>query len=162
MAILIDGHNLIPKIPGLSLGDFDDEMRLIVMLQEYARLKRKRIEVFFDKAPAGQPRQRTYGTIQVNFARPGFIADEEIRLRLEALGGKARHYVVVSSDHRVQTYARAAHAQIETAEAFSRQMQTAHASPTGKVDRAGEQALDEQEVAMWMEIFRSNPPSKKN
>lgn len=40
--ILIDGHNLIPKIHGLSLKMLDDEMELIQILSEYARLSRKK------------------------------------------------------------------------------------------------------------------------
>ena len=50
MPYLIDGHNLIPKIPGLSLEMLDDEDRLIELLQEFARVRRQRIEVFFDQA----------------------------------------------------------------------------------------------------------------
>ena len=46
--IIVDGHNLIPKIKGLSLKMLDDESELIQILQEYARLTRKKIEVYFD------------------------------------------------------------------------------------------------------------------
>ena len=52
--LVIDGHNLVPKIPGLSLHEVDDEERLLALLQAYARAKRKKIEVFFDGAPPGQ------------------------------------------------------------------------------------------------------------
>lgn len=40
MPYLIDGHNLIPKL-GLRLDSMDDEMELVAILQEYARLERK-------------------------------------------------------------------------------------------------------------------------
>lgn len=154
MLILIDGHNLIPKIPGLSLHDFDDEMKLIEMLQVYARVRRKRIEVIFDKAPAGQPRQRKHGTIQVRFARPGMTADEEIRLRLESLGGKARQCLVVSSDQRVQMYGRTSRAQVESSDNFANQVMVAVAAGDNQGE-AGDRALGEDEVAMWMEIFKN-------
>jgi hypothetical protein len=41
MPYLIDGHNLIPKL-GLRLDSMDDEQELIAILQEYARLERKK------------------------------------------------------------------------------------------------------------------------
>ena len=48
----VDGHNLIPKV-GLRLDSFDDEMELVALLQEFARLHRRQVEVYFDGAPAG-------------------------------------------------------------------------------------------------------------
>ena len=41
MGYLIDGHNLIPKIPGMSLRMEDDEQELIQLLQDFSRYKRK-------------------------------------------------------------------------------------------------------------------------
>ena len=38
MPYLIDGHNLIPKVAGLSLKAVDDEMQLIELLQEFCRI----------------------------------------------------------------------------------------------------------------------------
>ncbi len=52
MPYLIDGHNLIPKL-GLRLDSPDDEMELAAILQEFARLNRREVEVYFDGAPAG-------------------------------------------------------------------------------------------------------------
>ena len=51
MPYLIDGHNLIPKL-GLRLDSVDDEMELVAILQEFARLERSQIEVYFDGAPS--------------------------------------------------------------------------------------------------------------
>lgn len=161
MVILIDGHNLIPHIPGLSLAQFDDEQKLVEMLQVFARVRRKKVEVIFDKAPMGQALKRTYGTIRVQSARPGLNADEEIRLRLEALGASARQYTVVSSDLRVQTYARAARAKIEGSDSFAQQVMGALAQATKQNDQAGERTLDAQEIAMWMEIFNSKSREDK-
>jgi len=48
--LIIDGHNLVPKIPGLHLKDEDDEVRLIELLQEYCRLARRQAEL--NPAPA--------------------------------------------------------------------------------------------------------------
>ena len=54
MPYLIDGHNLIPRIPGLSLKDLDDETALIQILQRFAARQGSRVDVFFDRAPPGQ------------------------------------------------------------------------------------------------------------
>lgn len=57
MALLIDGHNLIGKTPWIDLGALDDEDELIRLLQEYARIRRKKIEVYFDQLRSGALRQ---------------------------------------------------------------------------------------------------------
>jgi hypothetical protein len=36
MPFLVDGHNLIPKLQGLTLEEIDDEVHLIELLQTYA------------------------------------------------------------------------------------------------------------------------------
>ena len=67
--ILIDGHNLVPKIKGLTLSMEDDEMVLIQVLSEYARLTRRKLEVYFDKAPINKAGTRKFGSITAHFVR---------------------------------------------------------------------------------------------
>ena len=71
MPYIIDGHNLIPKIPGLSLQEMDDEQHLLEMLQEFCRRQRKQVEVFFDNAPPGGVRARNLGLVTARFVRQG-------------------------------------------------------------------------------------------
>ena len=54
MPYLIDGHNLIPCMHGMSLDQLDDEMRLIDILEPYFRKIRKKATIFFDRGSAGQ------------------------------------------------------------------------------------------------------------
>jgi predicted RNA-binding protein with PIN domain len=149
---IIDGHNLIPKIPGLSLQDVDDELQLVKMLQDFCRVNRKRVEVYFDNAPTGNTGARTYGWVIARFIRQGVTADEAIRKKLVRLGGEARNWTVVSSDREVQANARAARAKILPAEAFAEQL-------LALTDGLGESRIDEnnelsaQEVEDWMKIF---------
>jgi predicted RNA-binding protein with PIN domain len=152
MPILIDGHNLIPKIPGLSLRSLDDEDRLIEMLQEYCRKSRKKAEVFFDNAPPGAPRARTYPNLVARFIREGQTADQAIRAKLKRLGHEARNWTVVSSDHEVQSSARSARATILASEGFARQLlQTLAESPVeGEIS---EPAMSDEEVADWLSLF---------
>jgi uncharacterized protein len=122
---IIDGHNLIPKIPGLSLADMDDEMSLVEMLQTYARARGKRdIEVYFDGAPAGQAGVRVFGMIRAHFVASGMTADEAIRRCLVGLGRQARNATVVSSDRQVQANARSAQAKVVRSENFALELLT--------------------------------------
>jgi len=41
MPFLIDGHNLIPHIRGLSLSQLDDELALLDLLNNYFKKERK-------------------------------------------------------------------------------------------------------------------------
>jgi predicted RNA-binding protein with PIN domain len=153
MPYLIDGHNLIPKVRGLSLGAEDDEMQLIRLLQEFCRLSRKEVEVHFDNAPAGQPRARTYGTILARFARTGQTADQTIHDQLTRLGRTARNWTVVSSDHSVQNSARAARAQVLPSEDFaSLLMRTLHSQGQAGKPPA-DTHLSSEEVDDWLDIF---------
>jgi uncharacterized protein len=106
MPYIIDGHNLIPKLPGLELSDIDDESRLIELLQEFCRRQRKRVEVYFDNAPPVERRAQSFGAVTARFVRQGTTADAAIRARLARLGRSARNWTVVSSDQEVQAAAR--------------------------------------------------------
>lgn len=152
MPFIIDGHNLIPKIPGLRLSEVDDEIRLIEMLQEYCRLTRKQVEVFFDNAPPGQPRARNFGSVIARFVRSGHTADQAIREKLRRLGGEARNWTVVSSDHQVQASARATRSAIIASEDFARQMdEVLNSAP--KISDSQENGLSDKDVAEWMRVF---------
>ena len=160
MLILIDGHNLVPKIPGLSLSDPEDEMKLVGLLQEYARLRRKKIEVFFDHLPVGWPRLRRVGTIVVRFSRPGYTADGQIRERLEKLGKEARNCLVVSSDFRVQNYGRVARAQVLSSELFAKELGYSQNHPDTEINRDDDQ-LSEEEIKEWMQFFGEKKQKKR-
>ena len=165
--LIVDGHNLIPKIPGLSLRDIDDEERLIALLQEYARIKRKKVLVFFDGAPPGQSGERVYGALRAHFVPTGRTADDAIRQYLDGMGKTARTATVVSSDRQVQANARELHARVLPSEDFARQIielptQSAARDPTppGKAPaspREAGTANPDQDVAQWIDLFGLDP-----
>ena len=157
--MIVDGHNLIPKIPGLSLTDVDDENQLIQVLQEYCRLRRVEIECFFDKAPQGHPRIQRYGQVLAKFARPGKTADEEIKEQLRRLERRARGWTVVSSDNSIQAAARAARARILTAEAFSHEIQAAFQQRSLK-GTTSEEPMSADEMEMWLRTFGADQNEK--
>lgn len=153
MPYLVDGHNLIPKIPGLALSDPEDEQRLIELLVEFSVRQGKQIEVFFDNAPPGGTRARSFGRVLARFVRQGMPADEAIRRRLNNLGRAARNWTVVSSDQAVQAAARAAQAQALSSEAFARLLNRSLDAATPDPGASSEALLKPEEVDEWLKLF---------
>jgi predicted RNA-binding protein with PIN domain len=150
MPYLIDGHNLIPKF-GLRLDSIDDEMELTAILQEFCRIERKQVDVYFDGAPASQAGIRKLGPVTAHFVRLGTTADDAIRKRLKKLGKGAKNWTVVSSDRQVQAEARAVHAEVISSDSFaSRLKQARDAAPKS----AEERKLSSQEVEEWLKLFK--------
>ena len=150
MFYLIDGHNLIPKL-GLHLDSMDDEDELIPRLQEYCRLRRARVDVYFDGAPPGQASTRRIGAVTVYFVRQGSSADAAIEIRLGLLGKQAKNCTVVSSDGRVQRAARAAHAHVLSSEEFVQEMSKAQGTSSSPLKH--ETTLAPEEVEEWLKFF---------
>ena len=157
MPYLVDGHNLIPKL-GLRLDSMDDEMELISILQEFCRVERRQVEVYFDGAPAPQAGQRKLGAIRAHFVRLGDSADNAIRGKLKGLGKSARNWTVVSSDRQVQAEARAASAEVISSEAFAGMLKRARdSSPKPEPERN----LSPKEVEDWLKLFEERNHHKK-
>jgi len=151
MPYLIDGHNLIPKV-GLRLDSPDDEMELVAILQDFARIKRQQVEVYFDGAPIGQAGTRSLGTVRAHFVKLGQTADNAIRARLNKMEKDARNWIVVSSDREVQSSARVVRAQYMSAEEFVRSLMDARSSAAKTV--TSDKKLSASEVDEWLKIFR--------
>jgi len=154
MRYLIDGHNLIPKLPGFSLSEIDDERKLIEWLQVFSRQKRCQVEVYFDRAPAGFAQTRKFGIVTAHFIRQGSTADDAIQSRLQHAGKAAKNLGVISSDHQVQSFARSAHATVISSDDFAKEL-------TGQVMASprcntSDQNLTEEDIAYWEALFRGN------
>lgn len=154
MPYMIDGHNLIPKVRGLSLGSLDDELALIGQLQAFARTSRQKIEVYFDRAAPGGAGTRHFGTLTAHFVRQGSSADDAIRARLQRLGKEARNWKVVSSDRQVQAEARSRSAQVISSEDFALQMETAFNQAQGNPRGNSGAVISPEEVDYWLEAFK--------
>ena len=150
MPYLIDGHNLIPKL-GLRLDFIDDEMTLVTRLQEFCRLRRVQVEVFFDGAPPGQASTFKSGVVTAHFVRQGSSADAAIESRLIQLGKSAKNWTVVSSDNRLLRAAGAVHARALSSEEFSREMIKKQEEQIEPSD--GSEVLSPDEVDDWLKFF---------
>lgn len=154
MDYLIDGHNLIPRIPDLSLEAIDDEKDLIFLLQEFCRVRPKnKIHVYFDKAPPGMPPARSYGPVTAYFVRSNRTADEAIVAKLHKLGKEARNWIVVSSDRQIQAAAKSRGAVVMASETFSNELiNTIRTQPHKKKEQDDE--MSPEEVDEWLKFFR--------
>jgi uncharacterized protein len=153
MPYLIDGHNLIPKVPGFSLSAADDEIHLIELLQEFCRLQRKNVEVYFDKAPAGHQGARHFGMVTAFFVRQDSSADSAIRQRLSRLGKAAANWTLVSSDEAVQAAGRFARAQVLSSEAFVLLLRKTLKRKSGSGFDSSSAQLSPDEVDEWLKLF---------
>jgi predicted RNA-binding protein with PIN domain len=152
MPYLIDGHNLIPKL-GLRLDSMDDELELVAILQEFCRLERRQVEVYFDGAPAGHAGTRSLGAVKAHFVRLGHSADKAIRTRLIKMGKDTKNWSVVSSDRQVQTDALSLRAQTISSEEFAKLL--AHARSSAPEREPSQSGLSSTEVNEWLDIFNS-------
>jgi len=152
MPYIIDGHNLIPKVPGLSLEDMDDEQQLVNLLQDFCRVKQKKVEVFFDNAPAGSSGARTFGCVVARFIRQGRTADQAILEKLRRLEGEARNWTVVSSDREVRNSARSVRAKSMRVEEFAQEL-SALAADRSQQMQQDDADLSKQEVDEWLKLF---------
>jgi uncharacterized protein len=151
MPYLIDGHNLIPKIPSLSLRNVDDEIALVKLLQSFCQRTGKKVEVYFDNAPPGYAGTRKYGNVTAHFVQAGTTADNAIRHRLSRLKGAAKNWIVVSSDRQVQAEARGMRAQVIPSEGFATEL--IQDKNTLLQKSAPMEKLTPEEVDEWLEIF---------
>lgn len=156
MIYIIDGHNLIPKLPGLSLETVDDELRLIERLQVFCRIQRATVQVFFDRAPAGFSGVRSFGAVRAHFVPQGTTADDAIARHLQRLGKNARGQGLVSSDRRVQAEGKSAGAQVISSESFAALVLAAEAKAV-EITRTEEKNLSAREVEDWLDFFKSRP-----
>lgn len=153
MPWIVDGHNLIPKIPGMSLSMVDDEEQLIKLLDLFTRATRKKLIVYFDKAPLGADNLQKIGFVSAHFVREGRSADSAIRGKLKQLGKSAKNWTVVSSDREIQLEARAVGASVISSEEFARSILFAEKELGKRSDMTREAYPDDAEVKEWLELF---------
>jgi predicted RNA-binding protein with PIN domain len=159
MILVIDGHNLIPKIPGLNLRDLDDEPKLIELVQQYCRLKRTSAELFFDGALPGFNSGIKGGLVHIHAIRKGSTADEAMIDFLAQKGKSARNFTLVSSDHHVQAEVRSLGTAVISSDQFARELINVLAQGD-KTESGQSQPLSAAEVEDWLELFNSKGKNK--
>lgn len=154
MAFIIDGHNLIPKVAGLSLSHLDDEQELIHTLQSYCRERGCTLEVYFDQAAPGFAGSKQYGKVTAHFIQNNSNADQAITKRLKQLKRTAQNWIVVSSDRQVQAEARTAGAGVMSAEEFAHKLyDSGHHKHQSLLPAEKQNGLGEDEIEEWLRLF---------
>ena len=150
MPYIIDGHNLIPNIPGIELDDLDDEKELIELIQAFCVENNKKAELYFDRASTGHSRVRVHGRVTVRFVNQRETADIAISRHLKRLGAEAQNWVVVSSDNEVASYAKSARAKALSSSEFASRILS---DGNGKSFEREEIKMDDDEIDEWMNLF---------
>jgi predicted RNA-binding protein with PIN domain len=153
MPYLIDGHNLIGRMAGLSLDEPDDEARLLQVLRTFCARRKTKATVYFDRGAPGRANPASVSGLTARFVVPPATADEAIVRHLDRLGGDARNWVVVSSDSDVAKAARRRGARVWSSEDFTRAVAAALAP--GPPPEKPDIPPGSDELRDWERLFRS-------
>ena len=149
MPILIDGHNLIGRVPTLSLQDAHDEDDLVMMLVAYRARTGKAITVVFDPGgSAGVLQKRRQGGIEVVFAPDRGGADDLIARRV-ARSRDPGGFTVVTSDQNLGLRVARHGARVRSSDDFAGELDR---QPSGQ-DQWKDAPPSSEEVDAWLALF---------
>jgi predicted RNA-binding protein with PIN domain len=149
MTLLIDGHNLIGRIPDLHLDDPEDEEKLLIRLRSYRARTGKRLVVYFDPGITYQlPASKSQGGITVRRAGTGQRADD-LMVRDLRRHPNPRELAIVTADRAIQSLARQYGTQVIDSASFAAEL-----SRPPEAKAASEMpSLSEDEIQEWLAIF---------
>jgi hypothetical protein len=151
---LIDGHNLIGYIPGLSLDDPHDEAKLVERLKSYSARTGKRITVIFDSGlPGGPSRDLSTYSVRVVFAHGGTTADAIILERIHETRDPG-NWTVISADHELVDAARRRRMSVLSPAEFAALL----VGPPASKER--DPRLTPDEINDWLRIFGIDPDTE--
>ncbi len=169
MIYLIDGHNLIGKMPDIKLADPNDEEKLVRRLHNWAAGdKRRQIELFFDSGDfGGWHTPITAPNIRVYYARQGQKADDLLIRALRVLKNR-QAYTLITSDNEILAAARKRRvgyvlseefAALMAAEAAERLAPPPEPEPTADPGALPQPEIRPEDVAEWLAYFGDVPES---
>jgi uncharacterized protein len=148
MTYLIDGHNLIGKLPDIDLDDPNDEALLVQKLSAFAARTSKRCLVVFDKGlPGGKSRMSTR-YVTVVFAPHDSNADQVMMNRISGIQNP-KDWTVVSSDNDVLAAAKRRRMQTMKSAEFASLIER----PVQPDKPAPDKQLSPDEVDEWLTLF---------
>jgi predicted RNA-binding protein with PIN domain len=161
MPLLIDGHNLIARLPDLHLDDPDDEVKLVERLRRYQARTGKRLTVVFDRGlPGGFEPDLSTGHVHVVFAAIGRSADaliiERVRRSRDAHG-----LTIVTSDQRIVTTVEPLGARVMPSEMFAAKLADALGTSPAP-DEIDDVLLSQSEVNEWLAVFEEKRSNHRN
>lgn len=154
MPFIIDGHNLIPRVPGLSLDQIDDEDKLIQLLQDFARKVNKNIEVYFDNAPPGTVRKEKFGRVIAHFISESSTADAAIKNKLKSMGKAAKNWTLVSADMEILAEARSRQVRSMDPDEFVSSYLIEQGAVEESLETSPDVHISGDEINEWLDIFK--------
>ena len=174
MNYIIDGHNLIGKLPDLSLSDPDDEMRLTLRLKSWiAESKSREVTLFFDGgAPGGHQNRLSGRHLKVIFAPSGQKTADSLIIRHLKTVKNPGNVTLVTSDREIIRAAQALRIRHLLSEEFVRRMGFVFREEKEKEEKKGAETavspekpddprLNPAEVQEWLDLFGPPPERPK-
>lgn len=156
MHYLIDGHNLIAKLPDIDLSDPDDEIKLVLKLRQWTAASAKRIvTVFFDGGiPGGHNVNLSNAQVKVIFVSEGKTADSLLIARINRVKNPPE-FVLVTSDQEIIAAANKRKMKHMRSEKFALRLSRDKAERTlpGPTITDDDPIISDAEVAQWLDLF---------
>jgi predicted RNA-binding protein with PIN domain len=156
MHYLIDGHNLIAKLPDIDLSDPDDEIQLILKLRQWTAVSLKRVvTVYFDGGiPGGHNVNLSNSQVKVIFVSQGKTADSLLIARIKRVKNPPE-YCLVTSDQEIINAANMRKMQHIRSENFAVRLGQDREERTlpGPTISDADPVISDAEVAQWLDLF---------
>ncbi|MBC8099340.1 MAG: NYN domain-containing protein [Armatimonadetes bacterium] len=153
MTYLIDGHNLIGRLPDIDLDDPNDEALLVRKLNGFCARTGRRCVVIFDHGlPGGKSRLST-SQVMVIFAPHTSNADRLMIARIRGVENP-KEWTVVSSDREVLNVAQQRKIEVLKSFEFAALLRRPITEKPG-MDVAVDIRLSPLEVEAWLQIFKT-------
>ena len=153
MRYLIDGHNLIARLPDVDLADPDDEAKLVFKLRGFAARTGCKVTVVFDGGlPGGVSKSLSTSRVTAKFAAADHMSADQVLVKMIRKVKNPGGYCLVSSDREIIDAARSLGMDCLTTSEFVRLL-----TPTSKgaesVEKDDNPQLSAEELAEWLAIF---------
>lgn len=156
MHYLIDGHNLIAKLPDIDLSDPDDEIQLVLKLRQWTAVSLKRVvTVYFDGGiPGGHNVNLSNSQVKVIFVSEGKTADSLIIARINRVKNPPE-FVLVTSDQQIINAANKRKMKVLRSEKFAMRLGADREERTlpGPTVTDDDPVISDAEVAQWLDLF---------
>lgn len=156
MMYLIDGHNLIGRLPDLQLDDPDDEALLVQKLKSFAARTGQRCIVIFDQGLPGGESKMSNAKVKVVFARHDSNADRVMMTRISGIQNP-KDWTVVSSDNDVLAAARRRKMATLKSSEFANILERPPEPDKPGMDEATDTHLSSSQVDEWLTLFNQDP-----
>ena len=156
MHYLIDGHNLIAKLPDIDLSDPDDEVQLVLKLRQWTAASAKRqVTVYFDGGiPGGHNVNLSNSQVKVIFVSQGKTADSLLIARLNRVKNPPE-YMLVTSDQAIIEAANKHKMKHMRSEKFAMRLGRKKEEPIlpGPTITDDDPVISHAEVEQWLDLF---------